>query len=60
MLIRAYLVTALFMGLLGTIGLMTARDLNPATLNAIFFLCFFPSVAAGMIVFMRKKPQEVA
>lgn len=57
MLIRAYLVTALFMGLLGTIGLLTARSLDPATLNAIFYLCFFPSVAAGMIAFMRKKPE---
>ncbi len=57
MLIRAYLITALFMGLLGTIGLLTARSFDPATLNAIFFLCFFPSVAAGMIAFWKRKPE---
>jgi hypothetical protein len=55
MVIRAYLTTAFFMLILGIIGLATAGEITPSSLNVIFFTAFFPSILAGVLVFVGGK-----
>jgi hypothetical protein len=55
MVIRAYLTTAFFMLILGIIGLATAAEITPSSLNVIFFTAFFPSIFAGALVFVGGK-----
>jgi hypothetical protein len=55
MVIRAYLTTAFFMLLLGMIGLITAAEITPSSLNVIFFTAFFPSILVGALVFVSGK-----
>lgn len=53
-LLRLFATTALFVAIVGTLGLMTASNHQPETLDRIMYLTIYPAIAAGLITYFWK------
>lgn len=58
-LLKAYLVTAACMAVIGAVGLLSVEDHTPQTLTVIFYVSFFPSTAAGLVTYFGKDLEMV-